>query len=57
MDKQLQSPFLPKKSAESWGEPPLRGSLSMHGSKIKHSAFFGDSTCQDGIRAFSLEQH
>lgn len=56
MDKQLQSPFLPKKSAESWGEPPLRGSLFMHGSKIKHSAFFGAiSTCQDDIRTFSLE--
>lgn len=49
MDKQFQSPFLPKKSAENWGEPPLHVSFFMRGSKIKHSAFFGDSTCQDGI--------
>lgn len=49
MDKQFQSPFLPKKNVESWGEPLLHVSFFMHGSKIKHSAFFGDSTCQDGI--------
>lgn len=47
LDKQLVS-FLPKKSAKSWGEPPSHVPwFFCDGSKIKHSAFFGDSTCQD----------
>lgn len=51
MHKQFQSPFLPVKHAESWGEPPFHvspGSFFMPGSKIKPSAFLGDSTCQHG---------